>query len=344
MQQTKVLTPTGFKCTSSIAANDILLTNNNTECVVAQVDYEDTPIYHVTFQDGRSLDVGEDQLWDFHPAGDPRQKVKPTTFLKKLVDHHATKQATARKRLPILHLVAPTDLKSNVSELPVPPYTLGVILGDGYISDNGYATITNLDTEIIDRVEQQDGFSTCGGKPKQGTDAKSYFVYGISEQLCSLGLDGKRSATKFIPEQYINSTVDNRFAMVQGLMDTDGYVCSKGNTYYDTVSPSLKQNMIDILRSLGYTATVSSKVGSYKKDGIKIECQVVYTLYIRGLYQHKLFSMKRKVARCKDKTVGIRIDNIEFIGNFVIPKITLKNTADTMVGTGYIPLLSRAQG
>lgn len=338
MQQKQILTINGFKDEGSICVGDILKTKDNTESVVTQVVNELTDVYRVTFQDGRQLDVGEDQLWDFHPAGDVRQKVKPTTFLKSILDNHATKAPHARKRIPIVELSTPLSYKF-AGELSVAPYTLGAILGDGHITKRGHAAITNLDTEIIDRV-QRDGYDTCNGKPKSGTEAKTYFVYGIGEALRGLKLDGTLSATKFIPPEYKTASIEDRYALVQGLMDTDGYVCARGNTYYDTVSPHLAQGLTDILRSLGYTATISTKVGSYKKDGIHHMCQLVYKLYIRGLNQSKLFSMKRKVDRCKEKTVGIRVEKIEPLGQYSIPKITLSNKTDTMISNGFIPLLS----
>jgi len=155
-----------------------------------------------------------------------------------------------------------------------------------------------------------------------------------------LNLQGKKSATKFVPDCILKSSIEDRFAFIQGIMDTDGYVCTRGNTYYDTVSEDLARGVQTILRSLGFTSNYGVGEGSYVKDGVKIVCQDVYSMYIRGENQPKLFNLKRKVDRCKNKSVGIRIEKVESLGVQTTNRIVLEDTTASMITTNFVSLRS----
>jgi hypothetical protein len=63
-----------------------------------------------------------------------------------------------------------------------------------------------------------------------------------------------------IPESYKNASIEDRIAVVQGLMDTDGTVDRYGLMSYCTVSSSLKDCVVEIVNSLGGRALVKERI------------------------------------------------------------------------------------
>lgn len=268
-------------------------------------------IYTVKFQDGRQVDCCLNHLWKYHIAGGKGKRVvSPTSKLLEIVQRENAKSVGVRKKLPITPLIKPVEFGEKVP-LAISPYVLGVILGDGHIKPTGGVTVTSMDDEVFNRITSL-GYSLGLKQEKSTSKAWHQSILQIGEAIRSLNLQGTKSQTKFIPEQYKTASIEDRFNLMQGLMDTDGYVCKIGKVYYDTTSKQLAADMTYILHSLGYTVTTTTKIGSYKKDGVKQECSEVYRLYIRGPNSYKLFSLPRKLERCINKDVGNKIVDIVY--------------------------------
>ncbi len=175
--------------------------------------------------------------------------------------------------------------------LPVHPYMLGVILGDGCIRAG--AIVANPDEEIrvamaplakaaglkmheFDRGDRCPTFSlvTAIGKPNH-----------LIRHLKSMGLMGCDSYGKFVPWDYKICAAEQRLELLSGLMDTDG---SLANGIYDFVSASrrLADDVVFLARSVGLAAYMSEctkkwqgGVGQYWRvcisgDVSRIPCRV----------------------------------------------------------------------
>ena len=71
---------------------------------------------------------------------------------------------------------------------------------------------------------------------------------------------GKKSESKFIPETYKFARLGDREALLQGLLDTDGYVSpADNNIEYTTVSRQLAEDVVFLVQSLGGTARIREK-------------------------------------------------------------------------------------
>lgn len=78
----------------------------------------------------------------------------------------------------------------------------------------------------------------------------------VRDWIRQLGLADCGSADKFIPDVYKFNDVESRWALLQGLMDTDGYAAKENTHIYTTISKRLAQDIVFIVQSLGGLATI----------------------------------------------------------------------------------------
>ena len=97
-----------------------------------------------------------------------------------------------------------------------------------------------------------------------------------------------KSETKFIPEEYLYGSIEQRFDLLSGLLDTDGSVDAKGRISYFTISPFLRDNVIELCHSLGLKTAVS--VDNHK------DTSTCFVIRITGRPEDKvkLFKLPRK--------------------------------------------------
>jgi len=333
----KVLTPQGFVNIEDIKIGDKVITPTNTVETVKNVwPQGEVEIYRITFQDSRTIDCCGEHLWKYHIAGRGNRdsKVGDTLSLKSIVDKEHSKESGERKRLPIIPLCEPVG-NTTPSDLPIHPYVLGVILGDGCLSSDNTPRVTSMDDFIFNKIENL-GYKLGSVQRKENNRAYARAILDIYHHVKDLGLGQKKSQFKFIPEVYKNSSIEDKFELVRGLMDTDGYVDEEGSTYFDITSEQLSNDLREILFSLGFTAKVTAKQGKYKKNGEVVECSTVYKLYIRGNLQEKLCSLPRKVVRLRKKNVGIRVESVEYVGKDFATCIAITGEDKLFVTTNYI--------
>ena len=105
-------------------------------------------------------------------------------------------------------------------------------------------------------------------------NTKHFRIHGLGDQLRDLGLIGCKSSTKFIPAQYLRSSVEDRRLLLAGLLDTDGNSGSKKKkskvSGYSSKSKALRDGVVDLVRSLGGISVKGSniryKYGRYTKS------------------------------------------------------------------------------
>jgi phosphate starvation-inducible protein PhoH len=149
----------------------------------------------------------------------------------------------------------------GTGKLPLEPYFLGLLLGDG--SFQGTPKITTTSSVIESEVRRQAdifGLSVVM-HDSDGERTPSYSMCAstqpypknpISQALSDLGLQGFKCEDKFIPHCYKTASKENRLAILAGILDTDGSLDRSG--VFDLVSKS--KSIIDdtsfIARSLGF--------------------------------------------------------------------------------------------
>jgi phosphate starvation-inducible PhoH-like protein len=260
---TPVLTPSGFRPIGALRVGDLVIGSGGQPTPVIGVYPQGRkPVFRLGAQDGASTLCCADHLWHVFTASD-RRRGKPGRVLQ-------TREMMGRLRsfhqhrfeLPVLS--APAEFAPR--EVPIDPYALGLLLGDGCLSANTTPTFTTTDPELVEALESSlDGIELHA---KSRLDYTLRHVHGrrggmivanpVTVALRELGLAGTRSDTKFIPEPYLHNSPEVRVGVLQGLLDADGGpVTQSGRTcriQYTTCSVTLRDDVVYLVRSLGGVA------------------------------------------------------------------------------------------
>jgi phosphate starvation-inducible PhoH-like protein len=273
---TPVLTPDGFRPIGSLTVGDLVIGSNGKPTpVIGVYPQGEKDIYRVTTQDGASALCSGDHLWVVSTPDD-RRRGKPLRVLTALemVGNLRTSHSH-RYELP-LHS-APVCFPYR--EVPMDPYALGLLLGDGCLTGATTPIFASADPELA--YELQRLLPGTEVRPKQRPDYMLNRVTSPGDVITLenpvtgvarlLGLRGTRSATKFVPELYLYNSAKVRLAVLQGLLDTDGGpVTQRGRTcrvQYTTTSPQLRDDVLFLVRSLGGIANQHVRLAEGRVPG-----------------------------------------------------------------------------
>ena len=288
-----VLTPDGWTPIGDLNVGDMVIGSNGLPTpVVYVVPQEGTEVWAVTFADGSTVRCSPDHLWTVGSwvGSDWTEQVLTTAQIAEqglFHREHARKWAVP--------LVAPIDRPTV--PLAIEPYALGVLLGDAHIADTGYVQLST-DTAIIDALGI-DGYR-CPGRGCE--------VLGSSEwafRLQALGLADKRSAEKFVPIEYLTASVEQRRALLAGLLDTDGTVPgAAGTSEFDSTSEALADAVVDLVRGLGGFASKGKPLFKhYTYNGEKKHSKHA-SWHVRIRTEWNPFRLARKAERLQDLITG----------------------------------------
>jgi replicative DNA helicase len=307
-----VLTPNGWVENGSLKPGDKVIGSDGKEQYVLGVYPQGVkPIYKVEFTDGTFVNCGLEHLWSVNTLNmrtaktrgkDGKSIYKPNFGYKVVKTSDMMKDIMKRGRYNYrLPVVSPVELAEN--EVTIDPYLLGLLLGDGSICDSG-VRISTKDDEIFYSIENLKEHSSYSEYTRENTKTiKSINLKtGIKKRLDVYGLLNKKSHDKFVPKDYIYNSVKTRLSVLQGLMDTDGYVDKKGTTQITTVSEQLSKDIREIVLSLGGTVRVNTKNPTYMYEGEKKQGQLAYIVTISFANDIVPFKLLRKVHRYYKRT------------------------------------------
>lgn len=299
--------------------------------------------WRVSFEDGRIVECCDEHLWTvFNPENSTgsveglKKGEWQTLPLKEVIRRFPTR---AGKRLAV-PLSQPVEYDEK--DLPIAPYTLGALIGDGSYTENGVGFATK-DQEIIDRMTLGSPsliFTLTGGCSYRIAENSRGRPSPLREALRKLGIFGQRSASKQIPLDYLYGSVQQRFQLIQGLMDTDGTVSEGGSCSYSTVSKELADQVAYLLRGLGYRATITQRVPYYTYGGKRLIGSTAYSVFIRGDIS-RLFAVerKRKIAETRKERKGaprLRFSSFEYIGEEEMVCISVSNPSKLYLTNDFV--------
>ena len=272
----RVLTPSGFRPIGSLRVGDLVIGSNGLPTPVLGIYPQGRKeVFRVRAQDGASTLCCGEHLWHVFTASD-RRRGKPGRVLETREMIGRLRTAHQRRyELPLLS--APAKLPHR--DVPLDPYALGLLLGDGCLTGTTTPTFATADRELAVALEERlDGIEL---KSKGGVDYVLRHTEGhrggvivanpVMKVLRELDLAGTRSATKFIPDLYLQNSSAVRVGVLQGLLDSDGGpVQQRGRScriQYTTCSERLSQDVMFLVRSLGGVAYVRRRKAEGRAPG-----------------------------------------------------------------------------
>ena len=184
----------------------------------------------------------------------------------KFKTYYKQKNGDSKWQIPI---VKPIEFENN-DIFPIEPYLLGLALGDGHFTKSSGISIELHEDDFKELFENIKLTEHKAGENKR----RAYINYHSSD-IKELKLEYTHSDTKFIPDIYKYSSIENRLAILQGLMDTDGHCMKSSNgefngTEYCSVSERLADDVAEIVHSLGGIVRKSVKLVNIKKKMVQL--------------------------------------------------------------------------
>jgi phosphate starvation-inducible PhoH-like protein len=271
-----VLTPDGWRPIGDLRVGDLVIGSNGEPTPVLGVYPQgEKDIYRVTAQDGAWVLCCGEHLWTVRTAADKRRD-KPWRVLETQQMIGNLRAAHARRyELPLL--TAPVRLPER--EVPMDPYALGLLLGDGCLTGSTTPSFATADPELAAALEKL--LPGVEVRHKGGVD---YVLNRVTEPgqvitianpvtavLRELELCGTRSATKFVPDDYLYNSAEVRLALLQGLLDTNGGPVTQGDrtcrVQFATTSILLRDDVIALVQSLGGVAYTRRRLAEGRERG-----------------------------------------------------------------------------
>ncbi len=289
----KILTPSGWRRYGDIKPGDEAIGVNGQPTKVLNTYPQGVKSsYKVSFSDGTSLLVCGEHLWE---VGSKRGKEVLDT--KRIAQDYIIKRSDGRtEHRYSVPLTKPVEYTSN-QELPLHPWVVGALLGDGGLGRGVY-----FSTSDSDMLEAMATLLPAGSKIKH-YGKYDYGISGIIDQLRQLGMIGKRSWEKSIPREYLLASPKDRMELLRGLMDTDGNI-AVGKAEFSSCSKQLSEDVAELARSLGGKAKLFSK--KTVLNGVQHRDAFVLHIHMTECP----FWLKRKASRWKPSRMTKKIVDI----------------------------------
>lgn len=253
-----VLTPTGYLPMGELRAGSLVVgADGKAHRVLAIFPQGTKPVFRVRFTDGATVECCEEHLW-FTTTRVEGRRPGGSGSVKALAQIRDTLRVAGEPdrlnhRIP---LVEPIEFAPRENPLLLSPYLLGLLLGDG--SWEPYKKRSVRLTQAGGLQQTTVAQATDSGRRSQTRRAlEHYGLYGLS------------SLEKFIPDDYLFGTVQQRLDLLRGLFDTDGHVIVPGGrtVEFTTSSARLADGIIWLVRSLGGIVSYREKFPQYEYLG-----------------------------------------------------------------------------
>lgn len=251
---TRLPTPTGWTTMGEIKVGEQLFDENGRPCNVIGKSpvHIHRDCFKVTFDDGSHIVADACHPWQVEERRG--KSLRNTTW--------ETKQITTAEMVPGKHFIqTPKPLRCESADLPIHPYLLGLWLGDG---TSVKPEICPGDEDINEVRELLSGLGYDLG-PVQTNNGKRHGVFsvrGISDAMRSLRLLGN----KHIPEAYLRASEEQRWALLAGLMDSDGSITKRARQCsFVTTNEAIAEGFSELVRSLGIKAVSLRREGRHSK-------------------------------------------------------------------------------
>jgi len=295
---TEVPTPWGWTTMEHLEPGDEVFDEAGAPTtVVAATDVMvDRPCYEVLLSDGSRFVADSSHLW---VTRNKAERVSGREGCSRTTAELANTLRVGREWNHHIGLAGPAQYEVR-DDLSIDPYVLGIWLGDGTTSS---ATITCADQQVIEeivaagyevhRTSAPYGWRIGGHTADRQRDAKGRYCAddGLNSVLRAEGLLGD----KHVPQHYLTAGHEQRLALLQGLMDSDGYADELGRCEFISTLEHLSDAVLELAASLGLRPVKRKK----RVTLYGVECAPAYQ--VKFTPHLPVFRLQRKLARLAPK-------------------------------------------
>ena len=297
-----ILTTAGWRKIGDLTVGDYVFHPSGKPTMVTQlhpVGQWDT--WEVEVSDGTVLTVSGEHLFTVDEFIGSAKRKRRTLDVRAMhreglvFDRPLTKGSTKATKAGVGKFALPETepLEFPERNLPVDPWVLGYWLGDG-TSSSGEVTADVDDVPHVRERCREAGYEISGLRQKKESGrARKFTILGLSGGLRKAGVLNN----KHIPEEYLYASVGQRRALIQGLMDSDGYIDKKGSAEYCQVRKQVADGMAFLLRSMGVKVNV-------RESEAKLYGRVTgprYRLMFKPYKHQNLVTLPRRAERVQER-------------------------------------------
>ncbi len=337
----RIVTPYGVRNWGDIQFGDIIFGSDGREIKVTQIhELGEQDIYTITFNDGRIVNASGGHKW---------KVVRKSSWQRSLVDKIYTTSEIADKfkEYSVSHHYNNIRVRLNglvefsKKDVPIDSYTLGLILGDGTFSKcNNSNTRLTMDQEDLNYLIPYIPYKVI--YESYSKIRNKILIPNGRDIYKQLNLYDTRSGTKFIPDIYKFNSKEVRFGIINGLLDSDGYVGKDyGTIQFCSKSKQLAEDFIWILRSLGIGGKITTKI---VKGNMYYNCFVYCSSSEERLFnlprkKNRIYSKKNN-AYARDKREFITINSVTYSRREMAKCITVSANDSMYLIGDFVPTLN----
>lgn len=336
--ETPIPTPEGWATMGKLKQGDTVFDEAGKPCKVtfATEVMHNHKCYDVYFSDGSIIKADEHHLWEVW------DEKKWETRKKKVINTKEIAQTFKHRNRNRYAIDVAKPIETETKNLIVKPYTLGVWLGDGNSYSNRITTHSNDVEEMFNYIKAEGHYAEIDGKHAKGNCKE--IALSIPAGYCQRGHDlhivgqtkqgrcaechRRRSnkdelseiiypkfgdllwrigvlREKHIPTNYLRADFNQRLALLQGLMDTDGHIREDGFCEWYSCDKRLTDDVVELIASLGLKPKIRIKKGGKENKILEGKTYISNDVYVITFHSYKEYPvarLERKKSRLKSET------------------------------------------
>lgn len=262
--------------------------------------------YSVGFPDGSKIVCNDEHLWNVRKRrAHHANKSYETMTLKDMMNYGIVHDLSSGK-CRSFYIPMNRAVKREARVYPIHPYAIGVLLGDGSLHSESRLCVSSNDEYVVNKFADLIG-AVAAEKSKynynwyfvrpNATDKLKYIQQKELADKCDFkDLFFKKSIDKRIPREYMYGSIEQRYDLLRGLMDTDGTVSGNDrcNCTYNTNNKLLAEDVQELVRSLGMRASISEVV---RNDDAHKNIEYAVHICVSDDRKYQLFSLSRHKSK-----------------------------------------------
>lgn len=252
---TPVPTPDGWKMHGDLRPGDFVFApDGQHKMVQAVTQHYVGRCRSVVFSDGETIIAHDNHEWKTDRTWYTGRNKGSRAPMPLVTTEQIAQTLRQAGRGDLVHSIkVAKPLQCEAAILPIPPYTMGIWIGDG---TSNSADFTTADKEVVAAIRSE-GIAVKKRPPQylfsmSGDRSHASRIQSVQSRLRAMGVLGN----KHIPQMYLRSSVSQRRDLLAGIVDSDGHVTPKGQCEICLTSQRIVTDVVELCRTLGYKPTV----------------------------------------------------------------------------------------